>query len=78
MTNLAVEGQRGVVKHYERVWLSLWEVGSGSNLVVGMWLGVRKKGGGSYVLLIRGGQSFKSNLGASNQVFRGLRGLKVW
>ena len=78
VTNFAVEGQRGVVKHYERVWLSLWEVGSGSYLVVKISLGVKKKGGRSYVLQIMGGQSFKSNLGASNQVFRGLRGLKVW
>ena len=45
VTDLAVEGQRGVVKHYERVWLSLWEVGSGSNLVVRISLGVKKKGG---------------------------------
>ena len=36
VTNFAVEGQRGVVKHYERVWLSLREVGSGSDLLVRM------------------------------------------
>jgi hypothetical protein len=46
VATFAVEGQRGLVKHYERVWLSLREVGSGSKLGVRMQLGVRKRGGG--------------------------------
>ena len=46
VATFAVEGQRGLVKHYERVWLSLREVGSGSKLGVRMQLGVRKGGVG--------------------------------
>ena len=36
VTNFAVEGQRGAVKHYDGVWLSLREVGIESKLRVRM------------------------------------------
>ena len=46
MATFAVEGQRGLVKHYERVWLSLREVGSGSKLGGQDAARSEKKGGG--------------------------------
>ena len=46
VATFAVEGQRGLVKHYEKVWSSLREVGSRSKLWVRMQLGVRKRGVG--------------------------------